>query len=204
MAVALIKRLMALGDDINYVNAFGSLFHILISRSSFSSTLRDPVAVACFDFLLSVQGRDCDQFVATNGMGTPLSLSFKLNQMLFAERLLKQGFVALDKCNLEEFRFTSDSVLALKVLYFSGFSFTPSNFGDRNRPRNADDIEMSRSFEEFRAWLKNQNPVQSLQNITRIWIRNHFKTDMVKILSTINFPPLLVKFLMFEDVNDCL
>lgn len=44
LAVNLAERLVSLGDDVNYANQFGTVFHILVSRG------RDEVSSALFDY----------------------------------------------------------------------------------------------------------------------------------------------------------
>ncbi|KAI1286080.1 Serine/threonine-protein phosphatase 6 regulatory ankyrin repeat subunit B [Halotydeus destructor] len=72
VAVNLMTRLIAMGDNVNYVNHFGSVLHILISRGS-----QDLISSACFDYILSVPDRDCDLIAPSLGSAPRSGISFE-------------------------------------------------------------------------------------------------------------------------------
>lgn len=191
VAVNLMKRLIALGDDVNYVNQFGGVFHILIARCM---NVFDPVAVACFDYLLQLDNTNCDKLAPSSG--TPLTLAFRLNQFYFAMKLIKVGFADARSCRLDQFKWSPQSSRSLKLLHFNGHRFSPL-FREHNKPQSQEYVQQ---FSEFCDWIDDAiKNVMSLKCLVRIYLRRRFKTQTSQILNTVRFPPILTKFVLFED-----
>lgn len=194
-AVDLVKRLVRLGDDINYSNQYGSVLHILIQRSAFlNNGTQDLTAQALFKYLVSLENCDINKLVTINASGTPLTLAFKLNQYFFAESLIKAG-ADVKKCTLDEFRYTKGSDLALKLLFYCGFRFEDS-FISRSRPLNEEDLL---SFQSFCLWLKDKSlQVMSLRFLIRIALRRFYGQKINTIVSQIHCPESLRSFILFN------
>lgn len=191
-AVNLMRRLIDLGDDVNYVNQFGGVFHILISRCVNNL---DPVAVACFEFLLTKNGRNCDKLVPL--CGTPLTLAFKLNQFYFAKKLIRNAFVNVSTCRLDEFRFTAASADTLKLLFNCGYRFS-SLFKEHNKPSNF--LYDGCAFEEMCQWLEEAGKeIMSLKGLTRIFIRNKYRENTPQVLRELDVPHILTRYVLFAD-----
>ena len=197
-ALQMMIRLIELGDDINYANHFGSLFHILITRCAFAQYV-DPIAVELFDYLLTIPGRNCDQYIHS-GYGTPLSLAFKLKIALFAIKLIQDGFVNIRTCQLDDFRFDYLFIRPLKFLYYLGYKFS-NKFEFINKPKS-DELENVEAFNDFCMWLKSkQGHVLSLKCLVRIYIREHYKEKTKPIVIKCNLPPSLQTFLLLNDID---
>lgn len=93
-AVALARALVLRGEDVNYSNQFGSVFHILVTRGA------DAVSVALMDYFLSIPNRNCDQ--SADGLPSPLLLALKLGQVELAVKLVKEGFADVTGVRLEQ------------------------------------------------------------------------------------------------------
>ena len=200
-ALNMMNRLIELGDDINYANHFGSLFHILITRCAFAQYV-DSIAVELFDYLLSIPGRNCDQYIHS-GHGTPLCLAFKLNIALFAVKLIQEGFVNVHRCQLDDFRFDYPFILPLKLLYYLGYKFR-STFEFINKPKS-NELENVQAFKKFCDWLKSkQGQVLNLKCLVRIFIRDHFKEKTKEIVEKCDLPSSIRTFLLLRDIDSSL
>lgn len=83
-AVTLAQGLLDRGEDVNYCNQFGTVFHILVSRGV------DAVSLALMDCFLRVPGRNVD--LSPNGLLPPLLLALKLNHVEMVIKLVKDGY----------------------------------------------------------------------------------------------------------------
>ena len=194
VAANLMVRLLRLGDDVNYVNQFGGVFHILIARCV---NFVDPVAVACFDYLLNRSDSNCDKIAPSSG--SPLTLAFRLNQFAFAIKLIKVGFADVREVRLDLFKFSLAAVPALRMLFFSGHQFQPL-FREQNKPHNPEN-DLREQFGEFCDWLEEgAKSVHSLKSLVRIHLRTMYKKRTLHILNSLEFPHILTRFVMFDDM----
>ena len=188
LAVRLAERLVRLGDDVNYANQFGTVFHILVSRGV------DEVSSALFDYFLSVRGRNCDKSLVLHG--TPLSLALKLGQNEFAVKLIKEGFSDARQLRLDQIPVSEQSIRILKLLFFEGFRF-PDMFTTRYRlPENSD----HEAFDEFLSWAQSRmQTVLPLKALVRIYLRSNYKTRCGDILSGLKIPKLLCNYIHYRS-----
>lgn len=188
LAVSLSRRLILLGDDVNYANHFGTVFHILIIRGL------DDVSSALFDFFLSVPGRNCDKSLALHG--TPLSLALKLGQNHFALKLIKEGFSDARLVRVDQLPISRDSVRILKLLFFEGFRFPEMLKGHYRLPENSDPA----AFDEFLSWVHgNTQSVLPLKALVRLFLRNQYKNRCSDILSGLRVPKLLCNYVHYRS-----
>lgn len=194
-SVNLAKKLVRLGDDVNYSNQYGTVFHILIQRSAFlNNGIQDLSAQALFKYFLSLPDSDFNKMITINGSGTPLTLAFKLNQYFFAESLIRAG-ADVKKCSLDEFRYTRNADLALKLLFNCGYRFEDS-FTSRSRPLNDEDLPY---FEQFCDWLKNESSkIMNLRHLIRIAFRKFYGSKINTIVSKLQCPEMLRLFILFD------
>ena len=193
LAVEIMDKLIRLGDNINYANHFGSLFHILITRTD-----EDEVGRALFDHLLSIEDANCDMMVYTSGQAmTPITNALQIGEFFYANKLLIDGFVDVSKINLDCFRFTSKSVETLKLMYCLGFRF-PNDFITAIRSSSAHDT----AFAEFCSWLERESSnVMRLKDLIRIKLREKYGKKLPKVVSYLPdfyLPDLIRKYLMFS------
>lgn len=93
-AVALAQGLLDRGEDVNYCNQFGTVFHILIFRGL------DPVSVALMDYFLSIPNRNVD--ITVDGLLPPLQLALNLNHVHFVIKLVKDGFADVTSVRISQ------------------------------------------------------------------------------------------------------
>jgi len=194
-AVNLVRKLVSLGDDINYWNQYGTVLHILIQRSAFlSNGIEDVPAQALFKYIISLEECDLNKVVTINASGTPLTLAFKLNQYYFAELLIRAG-ADIKKCRLDEFRYTKNADSTLKLLFYSGYNFGDS-FESRNRPISLED---STNFGHFCLWIKTEcSQIMSLRYLARIALRNFYGRRINAGVSKMQCPQSLKSFILFN------
>lgn len=198
-AAKLMKKLIELGDDVNYMNNYGTVLHVLIGRTSYliDENYIDLVAQKCFDCVVSLEQCDLDKYLSTNGSGTPLNFAIKLNQYYFAEKLIIEG-AKVDKCNLDLFKYTKKADKTLKLLYYSGFFFDET-FKQKCRPKSDEDLHY---FKSICQWIdEKQTEVMSLKCLTRISLRRIYGRKINLIITKISYPQSLVRFLTLNDVE---
>ena len=190
LAVSLAQRLLRLGENVNYANQFGTVFHILVTRGL------DDVSAALFDLFLSVPGRDCDKALPLHG--TPLSLAVKLGQSSFALKLIKEGFSDARQLRLDQLSASQDSVRILKLLFFEGLRFPDL----RSSLRSSQDREADShvAFEEFVSWVeRSTRSVLPLKALVRIYLRSNYKHRCSAILSALKVPKLLCNYVHYRS-----
>ena len=188
LAIQIMDKLIRLGDNINYANHFGSLFHILITRTD-----EDEVGRTLFDHLLSIDDANCDMVVYTSGQAmTPITDALQIGEFYYANKLLVDGFVDVSRINLHRLKFTSKSLETLKLMYCLGFRF-PNDFITAIRSSSAHDI----TFSEFCSWLERESSnVMRLKDLIRIKLREKYGKKLPKVVS--HLPTSIKKFLLLQ------
>ena len=194
-AVDLINRLIDFGEDINICNQFGTPLHILIQRNKYTDNNgEDRTSEAIFKFLISLENCELNHFIGTNGTGTPLTLAFRLNKYVLAQTLIRAG-ADINKCQLNQFKYTKGADSVLNLLFLCGFRFDDS-FCKESRPLKAEEME---NFQNFIDWLTTERTrIMSLKNLVRIFIRNYFNKNIRKLLNETNSPKNIQSFILFE------
>ena len=187
VAVSLAQRLISLGDDVNYANQFGTVFHILVSRGV------DAVSCALFDLFLSVAGRDCDKALPL--YGTPLSLALRLEQNFFALKLIKEGFSDARQLSLDQLPVSQGSVRILKLLFFEGFRFPDMLASHYRLPDNSD----HEAFRDLLSWIRRSTQsVLPLKALVRLYLRSNYKNRCTLILARMKVPQLLCDYVHYR------
>jgi hypothetical protein len=189
IAVRISEKLINIWKlDINNINQYGSVFHILVCRGV------DAVSTALLDYLLSVRNVDCDQRLSSM-KGTPLSLAIELGNLTFAMKLMKNGFASLSRIPIESIReVTAETAEFLKVLYSLGYKFD-SLFIQHLLFK--DDLDNQALKKEVFEWFGNRKTVLSLKSLVRIHLRCQYKRSTYDILKECKVPHQLVHYVLY-------
>lgn len=195
VAVAMLKRLIAMGEDINEFNFFGSVLHLFILRCSSNDTGVSQAANSCFQYLLSLPNCLLDEKL--EGMGTPLNFAIRCNVYNIAEQLISLG-CDVRNCVLDfNFKFTKNTIHFLKMLFYAGFDF-PESFQSEFRPKDEKDAE---EFDSFCSWLHSKRQqVRPLKELLRIWYLNTYGVSIGNIIKYSPLPSSLIDYLTLNDI----
>lgn len=196
VALNLAKKLVFLGEDVNRINLYGSVFHILVVRGE------DPISSLLLDYFLSIDGRNPDvriPFVGSSFGGTPLYLAIKMGMVSFAIKLIKEGFANASSIRVEAIKWTSETLLLLHLLHWEGCRLDPF-FLEHNPPTTANPRIIS-SFSDFLSFLRErQSTVRPLKEMVRIFLRRRHLEKLPMILTQLKVPTLLQDYLLYRNV----
>ena len=202
-----MKKLIDLGSNVNHNNMFGTVFHILVARGE------DPVSIACMDYLLSLESSDADMSASNVGgsFTTPLSLAIRIGNFVFAEKLIRKGFVDTRNMSFEMFKYKKGAFDSLKLAYFTGFKFDLVTFRDSCHPVRIEspavngqqfDTEDMKEFNGFIQFLKGKSgQVLSLKDLIRIHFRTLYRLKCIKIIQSLKIPKILSDFILLNSIN---
>jgi ankyrin repeat protein len=164
----------------------------------------------CFDYLLTFKSLidfnyvfafKYELSVATqiiNGNLLTYALVFNCSHMSY--RLIQIGS-NIERSFFNYYRFDYNDLDSLKLLYFCGIRF-PTNFNTKCYPMNIDLNERSINKSELKCfcqWIKcKTSQPYSLMEIIRIKLRKKFGINLFTIVSKLELPNQIIKYLLFE------
>ena len=174
--------------DVNHMNKYGSVFHILVCRGV------DVVSSALIDYLLSFKHVDCDQRVSSM-KGTPVNLAVELGNFVFAIKLVKEGLASVSDIRVESIReVNAEAFQFLMLLHSLGHHFD-SSFAEHILFK--DDHENQVLKREVIDWFKTRKRVSSLKSLVRLHLRSHYKKYTHEVLKECKVPHALTHYVLF-------
>lgn len=165
-----------------------------------------------FDALSSYPNMNLDEtYPEMHKNSSLLTCCFRSHNYYFAVQLIRRG-ADVRKLNLNGYHFDMSAIIALKMLFYSGFVDFPHDLeitctpllptSDRDVMGNSIASYEShvKSFRQFALWLKNQkSQVMSLKELARIKVRQITGQQMDPLLQQTALPRNLINYLLFQE-----
>lgn len=192
-----------------------SLIFTFLGLSSHRSNPRIDQIIAIrkiFDALISYPSMNVDEtFPEIHANSSLLTRCLHSHNYYFVIQLIRRG-ADVCKLRLTGYHFDSSAIIALKMLYFSGFNNFPSDLqivcnpllptSDRDLLGNSfHSYECHvKSLQQFTCWLKSQRcQVMSLKDLARIRVRRITGQRIDNLSLDATLPKNLVNFLLFQE-----
>lgn len=165
-----------------------------------------------FDALSSYPSMDLDKtYPEMHKNSSLLTCCLHSHNYYFVVQLIRRG-ADVAKLNFNGYHFDLSAIIALKILFYSGFVHFPSDLENACTPllptSDRDVLGNSiasyeshvKSFKQFTSWLKNQkSQVMSLKELARIKVRRIAGQQLDTLLHQASLPKNWVNYLLFQE-----